>query len=120
MKNIRRVGKEIKAVATFAGFILYIPFAVLGVLVYFIAQESDYAELSAAGIVIGVLGIIVAWLLTSLIYGYGELIDQTMETHYAIKDLQTVLIKKLNETNESVSSEVKILTEINKNVSKGT
>ena len=114
--KLRMVGKEIKGISTFVGFIISIPLVLIGVALFIFANEEGTTELYIVGVVTILIGVIIAWLFTILLYGYGELIDQTMQTHYAVRVLHNMLFKKLDETNEAVSSEVKILTEINKNL----
>lgn len=120
MKKIRRVGIEIMGLSNFIRAIICILHILVGLVVLCYGIEEEVEAVIIAGIAVIIIGFIVAWAITLILYGFGELIDQTMQTHYAVRDLQNMLFKKLDETNAAISSEVGILTEINKNLSKGT
>lgn len=120
MKQQRMVGKEIKKLANIIRILIFISYIIIGIGVYYFGVEADETGVFAIiSVIIIVVGYIIAWLVTLILYGYGELIDQTMQTHYAVRDLQNMMYKELEKSNRLSEAEVALLTDIQKHMSRG-
>ncbi len=72
------VGKKIKGIATVVTWIgIVISFIIGCILIYEGAQDSDNGILILIGILVMAIGSFIAWLSTILLYGFGELIDNS-------------------------------------------
>ncbi len=108
--NFDRIGKKIKG---FVKVLFYLQVIVYGVLALFLA-----ISIAPIGILIGLLifivGSLVAWISSWMLYGYGELIDKTTDIAEILqgKNNRGDVLKRLlsqnlisqEEYNESVSN----------------
>ena len=108
----RRVGKEIMGLAVFIRVFITILFSLVGLILFSYGLQESEDVLCLVGALVIIIGIIFGWVVTLLLYGYGELIDQTMHTHYAVRDLQNMLYTQLEKTNSLIDSESLILESI--------
>lgn len=89
----RNIGKKIKGLAIFFCVIGVVAQVILGIIFIFTGTAllnvaaNSYPELkqiapstvTAAGIAVMVIGAIITWISTWLLYGYGELIDKVCD-----------------------------------------
>ena len=102
MSKNRNVGKEIKKLAEAIMLVVYIPCLLTALIVFLLSfgsiQSNTVMSLlgMAIGVGIGFVGYHVARIMTLKIYGFGELVEQTMLTHYAVCDLKKVFCEKFD------------------------
>ena len=96
----KKIGKKIKILAMVLAIILAVFYVLAGmtVILFTIQQPAD-VEIAgiavgggiAGGVLLIILGPVVAWLVSWFLYGYGELIDNTSKTTECIKHLERLI-----------------------------
>ena len=112
MKKMRNVGQEIKGLSDFIRALICILFILCGLVLISQGLEAGEEIPVVIGVLVIILGLIVAWFVTLLLYGYGELIEQTMQTNYAVRDLQNTVYNNVEEISQLMEKEVQLLSEI--------
>ena len=90
------IGRKIKFLAIVLTVINMISFIILGFI--FIFSGVAYAPLY--GLIIIIVGCVVLWLTSFVLYGYGELIDKTPETAKNSEQLLTVALQTVKKTEQ--------------------
>ena len=90
------IGSKIKFLAIVLTVINMISFIILGFI--FIFSGVAYAPLY--GLIIIIVGCVVSWITSFVLYGYGELIDKTTETAKNSEQLLTVALQTVEKTEQ--------------------
>lgn len=85
----RNIGKKIMSLARVISGIIIALFSIGGIIIIVEAVNKEEDGLIISGLLVIAIGILVAWLSSFMLYGYGQLIENT---------------SKLNEINESLKS----------------
>lgn len=96
----KKIGKKIKILAMVLAIILAIFYVLAGItVILFTIQQPADVEIAgiavgggiAGGVLLIILGPVIAWFVSWFLYGYGELIDNTSETTECIKHLERLI-----------------------------
>lgn len=94
----RNIGRKIKTLAGIIGYVGIVLNIAIGILLTIYLYNNYLTEdFAFVGIIVGVIGVITCWIAQFVIYGFGELIDQTMQIN-----------KKINVSNNEANSLEKI------------
>lgn len=99
------IGKKIKGFAMAIAIILTVIYVIVGIAMISSSQQSEIASGGiVGGVLIMLLGPVIAWISSWFLYGYGELVDKTAaikkNTDYLEKLLEAH-IKSQNTTSEN-------------------
>lgn len=73
------IGKKIKTLAKVIFVLVVISALIMGVVLIATLIKTDKENLAFIGFLVMIVGSVIAWLLSCLLYGFGELIDKTCD-----------------------------------------
>lgn len=99
------IGEKIKGLAKFFAIVLGIGLAILGGYIMSIDEE-----LILPGLIVFIVGPLIAWISSWLIYGFGELIEKTSAIEYAMcgtraKTQEQRIYNKIPQTDDEAENE---------------
>lgn len=109
----KNIGNKIKGLAKVFYWIGVVVFSLAGVggAIYCIVMSDGEVPFIVAGILAGAacvgLGILISWLSTMMLYAYGELVQQTIETAKGVKTL-TYMMHNLLERQSAPAEQAEI------------
>lgn len=97
------IGKKLKDLATLSCIIGLIASIIIGLLVMIIVDNTIFI---VVGLIIMLVGCFISWVSSSLLYGFGELIDKTCDIQHNTRQLISTTYKKHHNSSESQNQNI--------------
>lgn len=88
-----RVGRKIMGLAKAIFWIITIINLLISIYLIILAIKAESPGTAVAGIIVAIVGVIVGWLSSVLLYGYGQLIDAQQDTVEELSEIKHLLRK---------------------------